>query len=119
MTKRRRVRKATVEGRLFTVKAINRIIIVEKIFTIIVAIGLIITMGIGAHYIDNDITAMLFVFPLCLYMIFSKKWRIPVLKLVYNFIDEMKCQEVWYDEYDDYEPYYQYEDAVYGEDEED
>lgn len=107
----RRLRRATVEGRVFTVRALKKIIVLEKLFTIIIASLLCFGFGYTCiAFLDRDVTAMFIIIPICLYMIFSRKYRIPVLKICYNLVDEFKEQEVYNTKYEDYDRYYEYED---------
>lgn len=111
MTRARRLRRATVEGRVFTVRSLKKIIILEKLFTIILLLAVCFGFGyMCITQLDRDVTMMLIMIPVTLHLIFSKTFRIPVLKIFYETIDAIKNQEVWNDRYDDYDRYYDYED---------
>ena len=113
MTRTRRLRRACVEGRDFTVRGLKKVILLEKLFTAII----IILFNIIAGYccitiLDRDITAMLVIIPISLVLIFDKTYRFPMLKVFYNIVDIVKNQEVWNDKYDDYDRYYEYDGHV-------
>lgn len=111
---KRRLRKATVEGRVFTIRTLNRVIIAEKLFSILLMLGFVVVAGIGMHYCcDNDFTAIIFIVPAALVWIFNPYLRIPVLKWYFNTVDFILGQEVQNDQYEEYDRYYQYEDIEY------
>lgn len=104
--KARRLRKASVCGRVMTVKTIKKIMLVEKIFTIIVALALLTVMTyICMETLEHDCTSLLVVVPLTVMMIFTK-YRIPLFSILCVFIDgDEYVYETKYGEYDRYFEY--------------
>lgn len=117
MARARRLRRACVEGRDFTVRSLKKVILLEKLFTVIMIVLFNIVMGYCCiTMLDRDVTAMVVIVLISLVLIFDKTYRFPILKAFYNIVDALKDQEVWNDKYDDYERYYDYDVHVDEED---
>lgn len=104
--KARRLRKASVCGRVMTVRTIKKIILVEKIFTIIASLALLAAMVyVCMETLEHDCTALLVTVPICAIMIFTK-YRIPLFSILCSFIDGYEyTYETKYGEYDKYFEY--------------
>ncbi len=111
--KRRRLRRATLCGREMTVRGIKKIMLVEKIITNILITAFCVGFGyLCITELDRDVTMMLVIVPLSVYLFFDKRYRFPLYMLACECKDELLYGDADYwetdSQYPEYEKYYDY-----------